>query len=383
MMKFCKTFLILFIFGLLISPLFHINMADKIKQENRTLAKFPKIKKDEKVNYEFGKDFETWLGDRFGGRNKLINFRFKTLYKVNNRVENNKAFMNSDGYIYLKHHIGVLKEPIDTQDMSIIRQNLSYLSEWCDKNKIKLYILIVPTRENLVLPDSEYVPPRPDLVEKHISELSDLPINILYPKDLYENKKYDDYPFYHTDHHWTEFGAFKSYQVLTERIKKDFPKLHSCSEDEFNTFYAKKVRNGDFQKLFNRSFVIGYCCPQVGLDKGNCPLAHKYRYYDHKMKPKLNVSMGSSPMSRVTHFNEVENNLKMTLLGYSSNIFLMSFLPFSVRDLQMLRVNNQEKNEKLSMARFEKHILDFKPNILVLSIRDSHFIRFKELYKNP
>ena len=357
-------------------------MAEKNRQENRTLAKFPKIKKHGKANYEFGKDFEKWLDDRFGGRKKLIAARFKTIYKINGKIENDKAFMNSNGYTYSKNYIKTLKQPISDEDKNTISQNIKHLAKWSEEHNIKLYLLVIPTKENLVLADSLYSPPRPNITEKCISELPGLPIDILYPKDLYEGKKYSDHPFYHTDQHWSEFGAFLAYQVMSEKIKKDFPKFHVCSENEFIPFYKEKVWNGRF-KGFNRSYMSihrGSGCNKLNLSKKSCKPIHAYKYYDHNMREKLDVEDGPLPMSKITHFNEGKNNLKMTLLGTSGNNFLMAFFPFSVHDVQMLRVNNQEKNEKFSMGRFEKYILDFKPDILLLTVRDHAFHTLRNLY---
>ena len=60
-----------FIIGSVI-PLFHMNTAEITEQENRTLEKFPEMKKGKEFNLNYGKEFESWLGDRFGGRGAII-----------------------------------------------------------------------------------------------------------------------------------------------------------------------------------------------------------------------------------------------------------------------------------------------------------------------
>ena len=93
---------LIFLIGSVI-PLSHMNMAEITEQENRTLAKFPSIKKKGKLNFNYGKEFETWLGDRFWGRKQLIDARFQALYKINGRIENEKAFIGDDGWMFKKH----------------------------------------------------------------------------------------------------------------------------------------------------------------------------------------------------------------------------------------------------------------------------------------
>ena len=54
-MKYYKIFFPILVLFLLVIPLFHINMAEVTEQENRTLAKFPEIKKESKLNENYGK----------------------------------------------------------------------------------------------------------------------------------------------------------------------------------------------------------------------------------------------------------------------------------------------------------------------------------------
>ena len=87
-MKYYRLFFGISILIALALPLFHMNTAEITEQENRTLAKFPKMRKKGKLNTNYGKEFESWLGDRFWGRDQLIDTRFQALYKINGRIEN-------------------------------------------------------------------------------------------------------------------------------------------------------------------------------------------------------------------------------------------------------------------------------------------------------
>ena len=65
MMRFFKIFWILLFLSGSVIPLFHMDTAQITEQENRGLAKFPKVKKNREINTNYGKEFEAWLGDRF------------------------------------------------------------------------------------------------------------------------------------------------------------------------------------------------------------------------------------------------------------------------------------------------------------------------------
>ena len=379
-----KTFIdiifILVFFLSLFLPL--INLSKKIvsEQENRALAKLPSLTIRKKLNQKFGQEFEHYISDHFGGREDLISSYFQLLRKINYKVETKRALMTSSGWIFDKNFISKLRSPISDKVIKKIRKNLNTLVQWSERNKIKTIILIVPEKENLNLPNTHYVPPIPDKVDVFLSKISDIPIQILYPNSLYEREDLNDNTFFRTDHHWTEYGAFLAYQLLIRKLRIDFPKIHLCSEEEFNVFYDYRPRLGSFSGLFERPFYQGKNCSQIGFNKKNCPLKYPYRYYDHKNKNELIVEKGSIPSSRITHFKNAQNDLKITIIGYSDAGFLMSFIPFSVKDVQMFRVNNGEKGKGLNLDRFKKQILDFHPDILLIMVRTSQIEDLERLY---
>ena len=221
-MKYCKTFLIVFIFGLLISPLFHMNMADKIKQENRTLAKFPEIKSNKKFNYKFGQDFEAWLGDRFGGRKKLINARFKLLYKINGRQENEKAFIGDDGWMFYKTmtYIPSIKEQQEqiNKKVKVVKDFVALFN----KKNVNFYVLLIPSRGEIYQKywENHYpVKPRLDFEKEFADALSGLTnVTIVNTKPAIQENINNEDLYWKDDDHLTPNGRYLLSKELYNRM---------------------------------------------------------------------------------------------------------------------------------------------------------------------
>ena len=173
-MKYYKLFFFVLVSFLLTIPLFHMNTAEITEQENRTLVKFPEITKKDKPNYEFGKEFESWLGDRFWGRDKLIDARFQITYKINGRIENDKAFIGDDGWMFEKH--GIVDVPSLEKQYEEVKKSADILKRFDDKFKgknIPIYLVLIPDRNELYQKYWEkYYIPKPKIKMKNLSNNS-------------------------------------------------------------------------------------------------------------------------------------------------------------------------------------------------------------------
>ena len=204
-------------------------------------------------------------------------------------------------------------------------------------------------------------------------------IDIIYPRREFM-QKHKDYVFYKTDHHWSEFGAFLGYRKLMEAMRKKYANLQILQEGDFNTFYDNRSRKGIYDKNFNRIFIKGSGCGGLGL-KENCPLNYGYKYYNHKNRDLAKFKDG--PLNWSIHsYYAPGYDKNITILGNSFGGYWVEFLPFTFKRFQMLRVNNFEANVKndYNMKRFEKHITDFKTDILVLYIPSSYLNSLESLY---
>ena len=148
---FCLIFLVL-----LFIPMSHISDQDKSFAERRMFAKFPQAFKDGKFNYNYTKQFENWFNDRFGGRKKLIKFYHNTRFNISDHFS-----VNLDGRdIYLAHGGWIFDDKwtrkftgFSDVEKQRVYKNFSKLIDFFEKQKIKFYFFISPTKGNIY---SEY-----------------------------------------------------------------------------------------------------------------------------------------------------------------------------------------------------------------------------------
>ena len=363
-------------FALLFLPMSHISDAEKSEQENRMLAKKPQLTIDVGGYNNYGVQFDTWYNDHFFGRDWMMGLYNNYISSSISRfTQNERAIQTSDGMIFNKGILDKLSKPISEQIKKKISDNIAMLQKFAADNDIDLYIMVPPSKEDIYKSKLKKIYSNIDEnysivydLQEYIKEKNNL--NIIYPRKVYM-KKYKDLTHSPTDHHWTEFGAFLGYNELIDEIRKKYPDIRKLKEDDFNIFYKDKPRLGGFSGLFDRPYYNGSDCDALGL-KSNCP-SFLHKYYDHKKLKELKVEYGPIDMSRITHYDEgIEANV--TLIGNSYGGFLMEFLPYNFMNVQMIRVNNAEKGLKneYDMKRFEKLILDFKTNILILYIASSY-----------
>ena len=227
MIKYCRLLLIILIFGLLALPLFHMNTAEITEQENRTLAKFPKMRKKGKLNTNYGKEFESWLGDRFWGRDQLIDTRFQTLYKINGRIENDKAFIGDDGWMFEKSK--TVNRPSVKKQREKIKKDAEILKKFADKFKdknISIYFVIIPNREQLYQKYWERYYPMKEKInreEEYRKNLETYPeIRIISSGDDFMKEHENKLLYYKTDSHLTHEGINLIRSKVFNRIHADF-----------------------------------------------------------------------------------------------------------------------------------------------------------------
>ena len=365
--------LVCFFFAVLFIPMLKIDNNEKSLQENRMLAKYMPLFNNNGINLQYGKQFERWFNDRFLGRNILIKLNNDIHQYINKYYGNNKAQMLEDGWL-----IGVNESRaniISTKQLDEFTNAIKQFNDFCKQNGIVCYIEIAPRkiefmRDKLLRNVLERDPA--ELLSEHLQNNNIT--NVVYPLDKFIKHNKEDFVFFKTDHHWTEWGAYIGYKELMKRIKVDFPSIQMVSESDYDIFYDTRVR-----AEVDRSFWKGHTCMLLNLSEDICPLNEKYKYYTHKNKNELKVDWVQAGINNKTfYYPEAKNKQKVVIIGNSFAENFVSFLAFTFPNVKKLRSNNKY-GDNLKISRWKKEILDFKPDIMLIVIQSEYLKHLKDL----
>ena len=329
--------------------------------EYRKLAAKPVLFPQKEVfNFNYFLEFNKWFEDRFNFRKKLI--------KINNFTQKfNKVYRIKDSY-YIKNNdwmfYNAIKSEIKKEDYNHYIKTINELNKFCKNNNIKLYILLVPSKNSLYKEKTlEVAKLESNDIEfeklyNHLLNHTQIPI--IYPKEqLIKNKK-NNYMYFKTDHHLTDEGTYIVYQELMKAIKKDFKNIYISSKDDYTKSYSTKIR---YEYL--RLFLNGETYKRLQIDNENI-LKDNYPIYDYKKIKDIEITSYDKLQTRI--FLNKEGKYNLTIIGRSLTENLSYIMLPSFKKITKYRVNNGEFDNK-NMYKFERwknKIQEESPDILVI-----------------
>lgn len=366
-------------FTLLFMPMSHISDAEKSIQENRMLAKYKPIFKDNKFNLNFGRDFDEWFSDRFRGREIIIKFVSNLMYHLSSIYSNKQAiYIEDTGWMF---NLPLIDEPLSESEITEINETIRKFDKFLEDHGIKFYVLLVPKKESIYqseLFDYGYDFQQDENFQLSIQRIiaSDAKKQIIYPYQELMNAKQDDYVFFKQAHHWTDWGAYQGYKKLMTRIKSDFPDIYVASLDEYNEFISSRIREDWY-----RNFGTGHTVNLLNL-RGQADeiLTTVYKYYNNK-----NQTVTEERQEYIKKFFNENGKYRIFLTGNSQNEDLLQFLPYSAKELKYLRLNKEQlsnKEEFKFMKYYQKELLEFDPDIVVFAVSVGIFSKITDFYKD-
>ena len=341
---------------LMIIPNTKFDKADYDFIEKRPLAAFPKLIKNGGINKEFGKLFENFYNDRFRKREICINKNILIKSFINQRMENDIAMTGKHGWVFYKgdNSIANYQNKVLFSDFELlkIKHNLEVLNRWCNKNGIKLIVIIPPDKNRIY---GEYYPKnikkinpksRVELLREFLDENSN--IKIIYPiEQMYERKKMDEEPlYYHTDTHWTQTGSYIAYNEIFKQIAQKYPYLQNVDCNKLRT--ERKNYSGD-------------CTINPKKKKSD----FTYLFYD---EPVLKYTIK-------------KYDLKIAIIGDSFSGELSRWLSKSF-DVQYNQYNKTvEQFNAFSIKNWEDRILSYNPDVLIIEFVERYADKLLDLYK--
>lgn len=331
--------------------------------EKRPLATMPKLIVDGKINKEFGKQFENFYNDRFRKRNACIDRNLVIKGFINGRMESYIEVEGQNGWLFFKgdNSVANYQNKILFSDAELIKikHNLDVLNVWCNKNGIKLIVVIPPDKNRIY---GEYFPKhikkvnpksRAQLLKEYLDEHSR--VSVIYPiEQMYARKKLDNEPlYYYTDTHWTPVGAYVAYNEIIKQINKSYPYVEKIDYSKLNskrmTFKERFGKNGD---------------GAINLKTKDSDFA--YLFYD---KP-------------TNGYNLKRCNLKIGIIGDSFSIELSNWLGKTFNTQRYWYNEKVELFDNFSMKLWEDKILSYNPDVLVVEFVERYAYKLLDLYKD-
>lgn len=354
------------IFALAIIPIVKMTKDKKSESENRTLAEYkPLFTKDNKLNKNYGSDFNNWLNDHFWIRNDLMRNHNSLKYLIDGKVDNKFVVQGKDKWLFLKGNVRRMAKP-DSYYEGIYEETknaIKRFNDFCVENNAKLYIVIAPFGEEVYSDEllNINVSSRIGRFEKYAVGLqNDTGVPILYALRTLQNAKTNGLVQYKTDHHWTYLGAYSVYKKLETQIYQDF----GLTQTVLCSFQLKKAQ---------RQFGWGATYIRI---KNIAPLFAKSIFPENATYLDFYWDKNSPVDNDGSHlFNKSAPDKKIFLFGDSYVINIFPFFGFGFSNTIY-----KYKTLQIYIPKFEKEIAAYKPDAVVLIIYSQNYELIKNWY---
>lgn len=369
-------FLIILFISLFI-PFCSISQEFTSDYEERILAKFPK-----KITLHIGQDINNWFNDRFLGRDFLISFYNNLVVLLSGDLVKFPTvhFYKSNGWLFSNNPYHG-KKNYSKDDLKNISQNIKRLNHFCNKNNIKLYIMVVPSKE-MIYQDKDKVnhfkisKNKASLGIKEVKKQTGF--NIIYPeKQLLNLKKQNKYVFFKTDTHPTDEAAYVLYKLFLNSAKQDFPELETIKLSKYKKFKKTLVRAGSNREDFEEGAYYRF----IHI-KDKKLLNTLYTYYDYKDIKNISII---DDMFNQTITNPA-GKCKLFILGDSFQENISFFLLSSFYKIEKWRGNfielEPKRSSNLDMNVFTPIIQKFKPDAILIILHQDNMDWLIDMYPN-
>lgn len=366
---------VIIIFVSLFIPLSYISQEFTSDYEERILAKFPK-----QITLHLGKDLDKYFNDRFLGRDLLIRLHNNLVVLFSGDLVKFPTvhFYKSNGWIFGNNSYNG-KKYYTKDDLKNISQNIKRLNDFCKQNNIKLYVMVVPSKE-IIYQDKDKIKNFTDSQNKVLPAIKYVKhqdnFDILYPqKTLLQLKNENKYVYFKTDTHPTDDAAYVLYKLFIQNSKQDLPNLKITNLTDYTKSQGNLVRAG-----FDReNFDYGTYYRFIHIDDKNL-LNTTYTYYDYKKLKDIVINDDG------LHQTLTNNNgkYKLFILGDSFQENLTYFLISSFYQIDKWRGNSEELEPKrlsnLDMNVFAPIIQRFEPDAVLIVLHQDNMDWLIDMY---
>ena len=272
-------------------------------------------------------EFNQYYKENFGWRNALF-YQYSQLKYHLLRVSPlpQKVVLGKNGWFYpgndlsniADQHLGL--QPISLETLRSIVQKLTDKQRQLAAQGATLYVAVAPDSYSIYpenLPD--YMQRMPvisnfDRLKQYVAIHTTLPLIDI--RTALRAAKATHTTYMQTDTHWNNYGALIASMAISERIRQDFPTIHTPSEDDY-AIQAKKGYSGDLVTMLALNQEIA-----DKVDYQTTPLAV---VSSREVERINNDEMGGLPSQRFVGANPTAPRL--LFVGDSYTISMAKTLP--------------------------------------------------------
>ena len=249
-----------------------------------------------------------------------------------------------------------------------------------------MYVILTPYKGNIIYPSTQKILVKDEYehnIDKEIKKLNkNNNMHIINPINEIKEASKNNLMYFKTEHHWTDDGAFIGYQELMKEITKKHPDIKVLKEQDFNFSYNTKIRSEwDREYTWGRNTIIT-----------NMPLNYKkklhqtkYRYYTYKDYKLLETKLVNVPYRKTKDFYFPKGaDYRVIVLGTSMSENLTEFIQYTFKHVHRIRINGVKKiptkEEYKILKYYEKEIMDYHPNIIVLCISYNNILHLRNIF---
>lgn len=242
-----KKYPIVFIFGILLLVMTAVDFSSPVRTysdtENRNLAQKPSFSVQKLLDKSnpYTSQYESYVNDQFFARDFWIDIKSRIEAGIG-KIENNGIVYGKDDRMFEKY------TSFDTEQT---QNNINYLNEFFAMiPDTDVTFTIVPSSYQVLSDKMPFGLVNVDQ-EKYISEIySGITADNVECFDMLSvmNAHKDEDIYYHTDHHWTSYGAHIGYTALTENWGlqsvswEELSPMKKEQPDFFGTYYSKSKK---------------------------------------------------------------------------------------------------------------------------------------------
>lgn len=352
-----KIIFILLFFLIILIPITNISDENISLIENRTLNKFPLLKKENNLNFLFGSEFENWLKDHFAGRKKIINHYNNFSIKFRNKVGTDLVY-NTWHFINAPRNIIDYTNSTSFSDSQLkkIGSYINDLNNWCIKNN-KYFVFMIAPYKYRIYPEyypkfiKKIAPDDKSSTNQLINYLkNNYNIKTIYPVNEFVKNKNNGFIFYKNDLHWTTLGAYYGYLLLFDDITKNYKKMSNIKTRNKRLYKSIKYYARNY--LHNSITYVSY---YFSIDGFSC--------LNDITEDKDNMC------------NNLYGNMKIFVMGDSFVTAMYSFINNDFKQSYF------RENQKYGIT--EKHFETFKESdVILLMVYENQLFRL-EKYSFP